>query len=75
MTFEGLAKALDGLQAAYHNGADIELGLRSLRDHGFSMAQLERMAALRKFPRIASVARRLIRDDQKAKEQSHADQG
>lgn len=71
MTFEELAVCIDGLQAVYQSADDIEMGLRSLVPHGFTLAQMERMAALRGFEKIASVARRLIRED-KAKEPTHA---
>ena len=63
MNLERLGQALDGLQAAYHNGGDIELGLRALVPHGFTLEQMERFSRLREFKKIASTARRMIRDD------------
>ena len=65
MTYAGCLQALDGLQAAFHNGADIELGLRSLEREGFPLAQLVMFADARRFQKIASVGRRLIRERKK----------
>ena len=61
MTYESCVQALDGLQAAFHNGADIELGLRSLEKNGIPIEHLVRFADARQFHKIASVGRRLIR--------------
>ena len=61
MTYQGCIQALDGLQSAFHNGADIELGLRSLEKEGIPMEYLVRFADARGFHKIASVGRRLIR--------------
>lgn len=63
MTFDGLKNAMDGLQAAFYNSADVKMGLRSLEREGFSLAQLETMATARGFFRIAKVARQMARND------------
>lgn len=63
MTYQGCLQALDGLQSAFQHGADIEIGLRSLEKHGFPMGQLVRFADARGFKKIASVGRRLVRED------------
>ena len=62
MTYQGCIQALDGLQAAYQNGADVELGLSSLEKAGFPLVQLVGFADARGFKKIASVGRRMIRE-------------